>query len=256
MVELGTGEYWRTVDFADRNVCAKVYPPSVAEHVQDGRIFVDSVKSVFFWHHCGFGYISGSPMREFLSDVVSLFWDTTYRKPDRLVLLLDDHGLESWIPLERGLAMSRRHEFQYSGCPSPLLGARPLPEGFVCREIGGGLFERLAGKVVPSMYWRSASEFLEKGKGFCILRDGKAAAWSFSSAVSHDETDIGVETDERFRGCGFATAVARRMIQYVLQEGRLPVWQCQVSNAGSHRTAERLGFQIAKTHSVFRKTIQ
>lgn len=256
MVELESDEYCRVADFADRNSCVRVYPLSIVEHVQDGRIFVDSpesIQSVFFWHRCGFGYVSGSPTREFLSEIDSLFWTDTYREPGRLVLLLNDPWCESCFQDGRGLAVSQRHEFRYIGNPSAMSAAQALPDGFVCMDIDEELFAGLSGRVVPSMFWSSASEFLEKGKGFCLLHDGACAAWSFSSAVSHDEIDIGVETSEDFRRRGLAGVVARRMAQYVLQTGRRPVWQCQVSNEGSRRTAEKIGFQITKTHSVFRK---
>lgn len=78
-------------------------------------------------------------------------------------------------------------------------------------------------------------------------------AWSFSSSVSHDETDIGVENDWMFHGRSLACTVAQRMVQHVLKVGRTPVWQCQVSNVGSRRTAEKIGFRIIKTHSVLKK---
>lgn len=43
------------------NTANNVYPCSIAEGIQSGDIYVNDdadVETVFFWHYCGFGYIS------------------------------------------------------------------------------------------------------------------------------------------------------------------------------------------------------
>lgn len=70
----------------------------------------------------------------------------------------------------------------------------------------------------------------------------EVAAWAFSSAVSNNEIDIGIETDEKYQHKGFATAVSTAMIKYVLAQNKTPVWACHYKNIASSKLAERSGF--------------
>ena len=104
------------------------------------------------------------------------------------------------------------------------------------------ILQKISGKITPAFSWPEDADFLERGSGFCVLQDGLPAAWAFSAAVSENEVDIGVETDERFRRRGFAFAAAAAMIADTLLQGKTPVWACHAGNSGSQRLAEALGF--------------
>ena len=50
--------------WAKDNTANNVYSCSIAERIQSSDIYVNDdtdVETVFFWHYCGFGYISGKP---------------------------------------------------------------------------------------------------------------------------------------------------------------------------------------------------
>ncbi|MCR5200173.1 MAG: GNAT family N-acetyltransferase, partial [Saccharofermentans sp.] len=65
----------------------------------------------------------------------------------------------------------------------------------------------------------------------------------FSSAVSDEEVDIGVETYEEYRRNGLAGALAQRMCEEITADGRRPVWSHAETNIGSGSTALKCGFK-------------
>jgi len=73
------------------------------------------------------------------------------------------------------------------------------------------------------------------------MHGNEPVSWAFSSAVSSNEVDIGIETAEAHRHRGLALAAAAALIKDILPE-KCPAWTCQRSNLGSARVAERLGF--------------
>lgn len=87
-----------------------------------------------------------------------------------------------------------------------------------------------------------AESFLEKGKGYCVVKGGTVAAWAFSAAVSSTEIDIGIETDSEYRRLGLAEIAAKKMLNYCFEQNKRPVWACRQDNTASKKLAEKLGF--------------
>ena len=42
------------------------------------------------------------------------------------------------------------------------------------------------------------------------------------------------------------------MVEYVKSIHKEPVWDCNVANVGSRRTAERVGFEILAEHAFYK----
>ena len=64
MRKVPTSDYKLYIPWARENTANNIYPCSIAEGLQPGNIYVNdgqNIESVFFWHYCGFGYISGKP---------------------------------------------------------------------------------------------------------------------------------------------------------------------------------------------------
>ena len=77
----------------------------------------------------------------------------------------------------------------------------------------------IRGRITPSFSWKDSDTFLRNGFG-CIARneaDGSFAAVAFSSTVSPEEVDIGVETAEAHRHHGLASYLAYRMCEEIIQ---------------------------------------
>ena len=54
--------------------------------------------------------------------------------------------------------------------------------------------------------------------------------------------DIGVATDEPWRGMGFASSAASIVAHLIQERGRTPVWSAGEGNVASLRVAAKLGF--------------
>lgn len=254
MVEVCKKDYHKLIGFADKNTCNRVYPLSIAEENQNGQIFVDSMDNItcaLFWHQCGFAYLSGKPNVSFLSEVAALIRNEHHNNLRRFILQIDNNEWDNYFFQEDGIIREDRYSFYFQ--KTDILNKEIiLPDGFVMKEIDEILLSKINGNIIPSFSWDSDIEFLNKGKGFCILFGNEIAATVFSSAVSHDEIDIGIETKESFRRCGLAAILARRIVQYILEEHKTPVWECHTGNTVSRHTAEKIGFHVQKTHSFFR----
>ena len=81
----------------------------------------------------------------------------------------------------------------------------------------------------------------------------KVIAVAFSAAVSSDEVDIGVETDENYRHQGLAKVVADRMCREIISQGKKPVWAHAIANEGSKYTALGVGFTNDRVNTVIKK---
>lgn len=108
--------------------------------------------------------------------------------------------------------------------------------------FGRGVFGRMPGSVVPEVFWRSETEFLEHGAGFCLFEEGVLAAAAFSAFAEDGRLEIGIETLPSCRGRGYAYTVCAALIDYCLERGLEPVWSCREGNAGSYALARKLGF--------------
>ncbi|MFP4974456.1 GNAT family N-acetyltransferase [Paenibacillus sp. CN-4] len=118
--------------------------------------------------------------------------------------------------------------------------------------FGRGLFGRMPGSVVPEVFWRSETEFLEHGAGFCLFEEGVLAAAAFSAFAEDGRLEIGIETLPSCRGRGYAYAVCAALIDYCLERGLEPVWSCREGNAGSYALARKLGFVPTITLPYYR----
>ena len=217
---------------AESIALCRVFPLSVAEGVQSGSIFTDdSGNSGLIRHRSGFAYLWGSPDEAFLREVYDLVIGGAKLicGDERICGLFSQWGEVVIVP---------RNIYSW---PAGTAVQSELPAGFAARKIDADLFRVLAGRVTPSMYWDSSEQFCSGGTGICVMHGGEPAAWAFTSAVSSDEADIGIETAEGYRRRGLALAAASMTIAEVLPYRR-PTWSCQQSNEGSNRTAERCGF--------------
>lgn len=224
--------------------CGAVYPLSIAEGFQHGEIYESADrKSVFLRHHCGFAFLSGTCDVPFSEAVYGLLINETRR----CVLFAEHKEIVDFFSEKSGITIEQRYFFAYRNA-QPVYPAA-LPDGFVLYEMDAAILSRIQGKITPAFSWRSDEEFLEKGKGFCIMHGENICAWAFTSAVSSKEIDIGVETSLEYRNQGLAAIASARMIRYILEQQKTPVWACHAQNAASQALAKKIGFE--KTAECF-----
>ena len=239
MRKAAKSDYKGYISWAERNTANRVYPLSIAEGFQAGDIYTndgDTVESVFFWHYCGFGYISGKPSAAFLSDIYRQM--ISEQRPRRLVLITDD-GPALRFFRDKEVRMIPRVEYKYSGRKTP---AVIDTERFRIEPVTAENIGRIEGRIVPAFSWESGERFLKNGFGYAAVEGETVCAVAFSSAVSSGEIDIGVETREEYRRNGLARALAEKMCGHITRLGKKPVWAHAASNLGSGKTALSCGF--------------
>ena len=239
------------IEFAETNPCNTIYPMAISEGVQHGDIYTDDMENpqyALFWHESGFAYISGHPEPEDLDEIYELMKNESGNNPRRFVLELNDEPLEAFFQRKEDIERHPRYGLRLRN----LLPEKEIPEGYELKEIDEELFSRIEGRVVPRNFWSSSEEFLSKGKGYCLVKNGEVAAVAFSAACSSRQIDIGIETREAHRRKGLAVIAARKMAEYVLSIEKEPVWDCDAANVGSRATAERVGFEVVSQYAYYK----
>lgn len=243
MYKVAPKDYMNYNQCIDKSCCGAVYPRSISETFQQGDIFTNSCTdnlSVLYWHYSGFAFLSGFYDECFLEDIYDLLLDKSSTISKRFILFTDNTAIEQFFRAKENVAIERRYFFEYKK-EYPVITAK-LPEGYRLCEINNELLQKINGKITPAFSWDNLNDFLEKGKGYCIVCGNDIAAWAFSAAISSDEIDIGIETDSKYRHLGFAQIVAQMMIRYCFEQHKAPVWACHAENTASINLAEKIGF--------------
>ncbi|WP_026519095.1 GNAT family N-acetyltransferase [Butyrivibrio sp. FCS006] len=248
--KIGRNEYKGYLEFANECIANRVYPMSIVTGTQDGDIYIDDKGCTLFWHYCGFAYISGNVSEDVLEEVYQKFFVPDTER--RFVLITDSEHASNYYSGNNDLRIDERIEYTYGGIPEhrPILDDNYIVESITADNIGD-----IRGRITPSFSWKDSDTFLRNGFG-CIARnkaDGSFAAVAFSSAVSPEEVDIGVETAEAHRHHGLASYLAYRMCEEIIQQGRRPVWAHAETNAGSQKTALSVGFKPCRINTVIHK---
>lgn len=207
------------IAIADTHNCGKVYPPSIAEGIKKGNIFISSMENynnVLFWAYCGFAYLLGKADECFLEDIYEFMLDRTKLDSRRFLLMTRDEAIQEYFKSKQDVIVEKRYLFEYS--KNREIVEPILPVGYELKEIDNQLLED------------------------CITCDNDIASWAFSAAVSSKEIDIGIETNPQYKQQGLGLIVAQKMIQYTIGHEKEPVWACHYRNAASERMAEKLGF--------------
>lgn len=247
-------QYFEMTDIASVHDSGSVYPLAVAQQIQDGDIFVDSLtncKSALFWTYTGFAYITGMSDAVFLNDIYELVLGRTSMNSRRFVLMTQDKTVLDYFAKKDDVIIERRYLFSYESDQMPVDFS--LSSGYELREIDDQLLTKISGKIVPSMFWKCADQFLTNGKGYCITYRDEVVSWAFSAAVSSREIDIGIETKEEHKQKGLGLIVANKMIRYSMNQNKSPVWACYYKNIASARMAEKLGFVKAAECCTIKK---
>ena len=85
-------------------------------------------------------------------------------------------------------------------------------------------------------------DLLTDGVAAGAVVDGKLVALAHTNAVTTNYGDIGVYTDDAWRGKGFATTSASIVAHRIQDMGRTPAWSAGEDNEASLHIAAKLGF--------------
>lgn len=238
------------VEYAKKTSSNRVYPLSIAEGYQSGDIITDNVNHcALFWHYCGFAYLSGKVTESFLNRICEDYFCKETKR--RFVLITDDEKVIQFFEGKEGLVMDQRKEYRFRD--DMTFSEEDFNTDLKIERINDSNIKAIQGRIIPALSWDSDEAFLKNGFGYVAMDGEKFAAIAFSAAVSSEEVDIGVETNEAYRNRGLAKIVARYMIREILSIGKIPVWAHAAGNTASMKTALGVGFKEIHCNTIIRK---
>ena len=123
-----------------------------------------------------------------------------------------------------------------------------LPEGYEIKRIDSGIYDLILSADDDDLEYligdfETKEAFLEKGRGFAVLKDGKVVAGASSEyCYRFGGIEVEIETVHKERRKGLASAVGAKLILSCLDDGLEPVWDA--ANLISVHLAEKLGYRF------------
>ena len=158
-------------------------------------------------------------------------WGHRLEKWRRITCRGGSWSIEKLKDFERQLPSC--HSIEQVSCPEEVKGLI---------QMGDGLID------FPN--YPTPEDFLSRGVGFLVKRNGEIVSGCTSYAVGGGKFDISVRTRQECQRRGLAQAVAARMISFCMQEGIEPCWDAP-SEAGGN-LGKKLGYTYAKPYTAFR----
>jgi RimJ/RimL family protein N-acetyltransferase len=276
MILLYPNEYQRVADLLRTVPINTFFARAVVEGHVGGRVYVDEPdhpRTAYVAHPYGMSLLFGEAGSERFDERLKAFllgevpsrtaceWLQVY--PDvwsakleallgsRLVRIGDAGAVESAEP---GLVLQDvRVNFRFDAQRyAKLRRALTLPPE--CRIVDDleYIYSTMQGSVVPHAFWDTPDEFERRGVAFAVRWRGELASTAFASFVMDGALELGIETHERFRGQGLAVHACSALIDYCLDRELEPVWACRLSNQGSYRLAQKLGFEHSRSLPYYR----
>lgn len=97
--------------------------------------------------------------------------------------------------------------------------------------------------------FESADDFVERGIGFCLVRDGQVLGGAYSSLVSSGAIEVSIVVDPKHQRQGIATALAAQLLLWCLEHHLAP--HCDAANDASCGLAEKLGYGRAGEYTAY-----
>ena len=130
--------------------------------------------------------------------------------------------------------------------------AEALPAGYAIRKIVGELYDLcLQDELFEDCVsvFGSKERYLELGRGYAVMKDGKIVAAASSYSRYRNGIEIEIDTAKVERRKGLASAVAAKLILSCLDEGLYPSWDA--ANKASVRLAEKLGYEFSREYVCY-----
>ena len=121
----------------------------------------------------------------------------------------------------------------------------------ILREVPAGLdFRRMDRELIQRCEWGyqiergcgSVDRFLRNGLGFCLTSGREILCEVYALYWGVDTVEIGVVTNEKHRGKGYATLTCAHLARACEERGHGTTWTCYVDNRASAAVARNLGY--------------
>jgi GNAT superfamily N-acetyltransferase len=228
---------------------------SVIEGLRPARVFVDNVEHLTAVLMCGIelgeyfiiGDSNQGPVRQFIKDMPS---EAEVFNRERFAYFMPDASWESALLKDRNGAITifPTRSFRYRK-----QAIRPLDEWRTelnrhaeVRQIDADLLKDVQNCTlnVGNEFDLSELERIFRDRfGFCVVVDNEIASVAYALNLSASYASVSIDTAEPFRRRGLATLACERFIEYCLEQGITPIWNCLESNIASGELALKLGME-------------
>ena len=177
-------------------------------------------------------------------------------KPDRWMLVVPQN--EAWaaliednFPAFKRIRYAIRKETAFDRDKLEAM-VKGLPGGYVIRRIDAELYDLcLKDEMFEDCVsvFGSKEKYLELGRGFAVMKEGKIVSAASSYSRYKKGIDIEIDTAKGERRKGLGSAVAAKLILLCLDEGLYPAWDA--ANRLSVRLAEKLGYEYSREYACY-----
>jgi RimJ/RimL family protein N-acetyltransferase len=131
-----------------------------------------------------------------------------------------------------------------------------LPDGYTVQRVDPATLARFPEEMREwgsvEDWWDTVEHFFSKGISFCVVHGDDVVSWCPSTCVTGDQVEVGIFTASAHRRRGLATAAVAATVACCLNDGYRAVgWHCVHDNAGSWKTAEKVGFEREREYRTY-----
>lgn len=96
------------------------------------------------------------------------------------------------------------------------------------------------------------TDFARDGMGCCLVHANTIVCMCLGDCRNGRAGEVGIATQEAYRGRGLATLTVAATLEYCLAQGIDRIgWHCMANNWGSQRVAEKAGFALARDYVMY-----
>lgn len=262
MILLETNDYSKLNALLDKAEINILFARAVAEQKINGRIYVDNAdtpRTCYILHPYGMSLLLGDSNnvtfnQEFREYVLNINGERTNEEWMQTYPNAWDNVLKNLFVDVTAIEYDTRINFRYNKDKRQREEKCSI-RNIQIRETTKEDFEDMKDMVIPARFWDNADDFIINGKGYSLYYEQKLASIAFASFIKNNILEFGIETVEQYRGRNLAFKVCIALIDYCLENNLEPLWSCKLSNMGSYKLAEKLGFEIAKENPYYRLKI-
>jgi len=264
MIQLQTSKYHKLVEPLKSVKFNKFFALAIIEKHIRGEVFVDNVhspQSFYVIHPYGMSLLFGNwkniefnaalfdyaihmnqPRHNYIwIQAYPNEWNGVLKKLFQSVLIKPEENKRKKGPIT--VELQTRVNFKFNFEKYKVIRADGIKQGLDIVSSNKEIFKEMKGSVVPSSFWDSSKEFLNRGVGFSLFHANKLVTTAFSAFVHDNSLELGMETFEEYRGKGFAKQACFALIDYCIENNYEPIWSCSYENMGSYNLALKLGFE-------------
>ncbi|MHA1418570.1 MAG: GNAT family N-acetyltransferase [Candidatus Heimdallarchaeaceae archaeon] len=131
-----------------------------------------------------------------------------------------------------------------------------IPEGFIIKPVNISLLKNSQLKnydwIIEEIEenWLPFEENLQEICGYYLVyKNEEIVSWCVTEYLTKDNhIEVGIATREEYRKQGLATIVGSATAEYCLSKYNSVGWHCNTNNTRSCKTAEKIGFKVAKEY--------